>query len=203
MAESPAGNSLLAAWMKVQLAVRNGVDPSPHARSAAKLTSWHSMRPTWGLEALAVFAVDFIPEGWAYTDPTKQRIAIARDTYFTLAHEPEVLQQAFTSLLEGSAGMRRVSLLQGPYAEAAKARRAADGAEDEPGAGDRVQSLEADYRALLARLRTAREDGDQRALGEALGQVRALRTKRQALEQELARMDAYDETVTAMVKVMA
>lgn len=209
--QTAAAQTTLANWMRVQISVRNGKDPSAHARAAARLTPWHDMQPARATGAFSIYAVDFIPEGWAFTDPLQQRVAFSRDTYFTLAHDPDALTAAVTSLGEGvvgkngpAAGLRRV-----PLGGAERARRDgdADGSMEIDGeplvAADRVAQLEADYRALMARLRAASEGEDMRALGEGLSAVRALAARQEQLRKELDRMSGYAEVVQAMVKKLA
>lgn len=187
-----ASQSTLAGWMRVQINVRNGKDASPSANAAAKLTPWHNISPARVGDGLQVYAVDFVPDGWVYTDPSKPRVAFSRDTYFTLAHDPEHLQTVIAKLQEGPPGLRRAQVTSA----ALKAEQELLGT----ATPDRLETLESDYRALLQRLREARENDDTRALGEGLKVVRELAERREQLQAELDRMTGYGETVKMMVR---
>lgn len=190
-----AAQSVLAGWMRVQINVRNGENASGNAMAAAKLTPWHTMTPAYVRDDVQVFAVDFIPEGWAYVDPGKGRIVFARDSYFTLLHDPDELKAMLPKMLEGGPGLRRVAVT----AAAVKAQNNAEGTAAE----DRLDVLESDYKALIARLREARDADDNRALGEALRQVRELAERHDALQQELQKIGGYGDVVKTMVRRLA
>jgi nuclear transport factor 2 (NTF2) superfamily protein len=191
-----ANQATLANWMRVQINIRNGRDPQTSAIAAAKLTPWHTIGPAMTRDTLTVFAVDFLPDGWAYVDAAKMRIAYARDSYFTLAHDPDSLRISIARFLQNERpGLFRVTLTPA----AVKAERDFEGT-DQP---DRLEQLDLDYRALLARLREARENDDVRALGEGLKVVRELAERKDALFAELERLSGYGETVKAMVRKLA
>lgn len=194
MTTAAANQATLANWMRVQINVRNGKDASAAARAAARLTTWHTIHPAYASDELHVYAVDFIPEGWAYVDPEKSRLAMARDSYFTLAHDAEYLKATIASMLAGGApGLRRVPLSPGM----AQAR------EHQESAPDRLEKLDEEYRALMSRLRAAADGADSRALGEGLAQVKALKERHANLVDELERLQGYDDTVRAMVRRLA
>lgn len=168
-----------------------------HIRAALDKVRWDKRIPVMEWNGHQFYVDDALPAGAAYVKSNEKRIIVSTETWTTLGFDGEALREFMRDMVEGSGGMKFLTLDAGPYARAVQTEAVKMGT-NVPAAGDLLHGLALEADSLLTQAA-----GLQSATPVQL-QIFSVRyaelaEKMEAAEREFARVRALVDLAGAAV----